>query len=432
MLLLPSRRLFQGVAIFILASVFSPLLGWAGVLAMVLLFGLDALRAKRRAAPRITPDFNPRLSLGQRSHWTLLLEQRSQERMQLLLAADIPSSLAGPAADDSRALQIAPRGGTRVRFNLHARQRGKFQINKLHLRILGPLGLCWRELQVQVESELRVYPGLRESKRQRLLAWNRHLRNPGPRRVNQRGDSGSFESLREYVRGDDPRRIDWKSTARQNHMMVRRYEAERSQNIILCIDCGRQMTERIGGDERLDRALASALVLTDVARNFKDNLGLFIFSDRIQTMLPPARHSPERIARLLSDAQSSSVEPDYPRALLTLSHMVNRRSLMIFFSDVIDSEVSAPIAAHLKQLSRRHLPLFVALQNPELVSAASAPVKDDADAYHRAAAAELMQARNKTLQSMRSSGIAVLDVDPGIAIESVVNEYIDIKRRGSL
>ena len=188
----------------------------------------------------------------------------------------------------------------------------------------------------------------------------------------------------------------------------------------------------MGGRERLDYALSAAVVLTDVARVWNDNVGVFVFSDRIQAVLPPSRHPPEKIPLLLADVETRAVEPNYPLAFVTLSRMVSRRSLLVVFSDVIDEEVSAPLATYLAQLAHRHMPLFVALRNPGLHQSALAPVTTSAEVYQRAAATEMVLARAKTLQAMRRAGIQVVDARPDGVIEAAVNRYVEIKTRGAL
>jgi len=159
---------------------------------------------------------------------------------------------------------------------------------------------------------------------------------------------------------------------------------------------------------------------------------VFAFSDRIEAILPPARHPPHRLPALFMRLRSRNLEPDYPRALTRLSRLVSRRSLLVFFGDVIDDEVSAPLAAQLAHLARRHLPLFIAIRNSDLFEAALAPVEDRNSAYLRAAATELVLARARTIARMREQGIRVADVGPDSAVAAAVNRYLEIKRRGAL
>jgi uncharacterized protein (DUF58 family) len=290
----------------------------------------------------------------------------------------------------------------------------------------------WWQIERALDQTVEVVPGLREVRSYRLLALHHHLQQAGLRGVRLRGEGGAFESLREYVRGDDIRHLDWKATARRRALIVRQYEAERSQNIVLCIDTGRLMAERVGQGQRLDRALSAAVVLSEVARVWDDRVGLLAFSDRIHAILPPGRYPPARFPAIFAGLESRAVEPDYPRALARLSRLVSRRSLVVFFGDVIDDEVSAPLAAQLAHLARRHLPLFIAIRNSDLFDAALAPVEDRNSAYLRAAATELVLARARTLARMREQGIRVADVAPDAAVAGAVNRYLEIKRRGAL
>ncbi|MBA3970356.1 MAG: DUF58 domain-containing protein, partial [Gemmatimonadetes bacterium] len=252
------------------------------------------------------------------------------------------------------------------------------------------------------------------------------------RSARQRGEGLSFESLREYVPGDDPRRIDWKATARRGAATVRQFEAERSQNVLLMIDAGRLMSERIGGRERLDHALAAALLLADVAGKHGDRVGAFVFADRVQRFLPPARTPLARLADALGGTEARPVEPDYPGAFTFLAGQLRKRSLLVLFTDVIDPDASAALVGHLAAAARRHLPLVVALRNPELESAAVAPVQGEADVFTRAAAEELLGARAIALAAMHRAGVLVADTRPSDAVPLVVNRYLEVKQRGLL
>ena len=234
------------------------------------------------------------------------------------------------------------------------------------------------------------------------------------------------------MRGDDTRRIDWKATARRGNLIVRQFEAERSQDVLLAIDAGRWMAERIGGRERLDHALAAALLLADTAAAQGDRVGIFVFADRIEHFLPPARASLPRLADVLGRVEARLREPNYPAAFAYLSRQLRRRSLLVLFTDVIDARTSAALLAHLGAAAHRHLVLAVTLHNTALDAAATAPVHDEAAVFRRAAAEELLGARAQALATMQRAGVLVADVDPQNATPAVVNRYLEVKRRGLL
>ena len=431
-MILPSGRLNVALAVSALAITWSPLAGASGCLFLIALWWIDGWAAGRSANLELRPSLPKRMGQGQSDDVLVQLENRGTRALRVRLTVDIPLGLLPKESFTERTLVLPARARTTLGFPIDAHERGEHEIGELHYRYLAPMGLAWRQEKQPSELSLLVIPGLREAKEKRLLAWRHYMQRRGLRAVRARGDSGAFESMREYVRGDDPRRIDWKATARRSRTIVRQYEAERSQSLILCIDAGRLMAERVGDRQRIDYALSAAVVLADVARIWSDNVGVFVFSDQIQAVLPPGQYPPDRIPTMLAKVQTRPVEPDYPRALVTLSRMASRRSLIVLFSDVIDRSVSEPISSYAAQLATRHLPLFAAIRNPDLQAAALAPAEDLDAVYHRAAANELVIARAKTLESMRRAGIQVVDVEPTASIEGVVNQYIEIKQRGTL
>jgi uncharacterized protein (DUF58 family) len=439
---LPARRTFLLLVAGGLIVALSPALGLAVDCGALLLLGMDAWLARSMGAPELDLFLPARVGQEDETPARVVLSNRAGRAVEGRITLDIPPVIAGAGAHRPRGFKLGPSERLEIEFPIVARARGLHIAGAVHLRLLGPLRLAWWQRKEAPGREIEVIPGLREVRSYRLLALHHHLQQAGLRNVRQRGGSGAFESLREYARGDDPRRIDWKASARRGTHIVREYEMERSQNIMLCIDMGRHMVEIMGkedqehgahaGRSRLDKALASAVVLSEVARVWNDHVGVFAFSDRVHVVLPAGRYPPDRLPAIFTTLEARSVEPDYPRALVRLSRVVSRRSLLVFFGDVIDDEVSSPLATQLARLARRHLPLFIAMRNRDLFAAAQAPVREREEAYARAAATELVLARARTLARMRERGILIADVLPDAAVAACVNRYIEIKRRGAL
>ncbi len=426
----PAKRCFVLLAVAAAAAVLSPGLAWVLAFAIAALVALDLVLARRTQRLELTLDAPPVLSQTVVSQVTLRVENRGGGTATARLALDLPPALAGEGAHAMQSLVVAPKQRGALDFALVARERGVFELTAAHVRELSPLRLWWRQRIVPLGHTLEVRPLVALERR----GDTRSAQRPwlGRHTIRARGDRGEFESLKSYVRGDDPRRLDWKATAKRRALTVRSYQDERSQSLMLVVDAGRLMVDRIDGLARLDWAVAAAAALAGAARAWHDAIGLMVFADEVQAFLPPGHHPADRIARLLTRATARRVEPNYPRALVTLSRALKRRSLIVLLGDVIDHEVSAPVAAHLGQLAGRHLPLFVALRHPELAAQAAAPVTDRLTLMRRAAAIELLLARQKTLEAMRQGGIRVVDVLPSASLEAVVEQYVRIKRGGAL
>ena len=319
-------------------------------------------------------------------------------------------------------------------YRVTPRTRGFLSLGTVHLRTLSGWRLAWRRSSVELSHTLQVQPGVRDLLRDRSgYAIRRRLRTPGQRRNRQWGEGREFESLRDYAQGDDPRTIDWKASAKRRKFVVRNYEAERSQNIVLAIDAGRHMRERLSPlRERIDYALGACMMLASRAQNFGDRIGVVVFDDRIRHVSPPRRADPPALARVLAGVETRLVEPNYPLALATLGRTFRKRSLVILFCDVIDGSVSRALVSSLSRIGRAHLPLAIAIRNPALEGAATREVAKPEDGYYRAAAEELVQARATTLQVMRQAGILVVDTPPGDTLVRTLDKYVEIKERGLL
>lgn len=438
---LPSARLLMLLALAAGVLAVAPAMGLA-VDAALLVAALVDWRLARGTRPAVWVEVPRRLAHGEGGVARIEASQRGGRPVSLRIVLDVPAGLAAGGDDGGDVpvpvVVVPPQGRVRVEVPLIARARGRQAVSAVHLRWLGRLGLTWRQASEPLPAAVEVVPGLREMRAHRLLALRHHRWDPGLRRVRRRGEGTAFESLREYQRGDDPRHLDWKASARHGRPIVRQHEAERSQSVLLCLDAGRLMAEPLGRGDRLDHAAAAAVVLSEVARTWNDHVGLLAFSDRIERFLPPGRHPPDRIPALCADVSARPVEPDYPRVLTELARRLTRRTLIVVFGDVVDPAVSAPLAAHCARLARRHLLLFLALRNPRLFEVAHGGVGSGSastpasGAYARAAAAELVLERAATLRAMRQGGIHVADVPPGGAVGEAVARYVEIKRRGVL
>jgi uncharacterized protein (DUF58 family) len=425
---LPTRRF---LALLAAASLLF-LLGAAPALAVdALLLGallLDASLVPGRRELEVGRSAPARVPLGGEAEVVLSLRNRSARGAEVLVVQDVFPPLARAGAEVEEAT-VGPGEEARLRSRVRAEGRGEGVLGDVHLRLRGPLGLALVQRRAAREERVRVQPGLLELRRHRLLGLRHRLRREGLRSVRERGETGSFESLREYAPGDDPRTIDWKATARRASVMVRQYEAERSQAVMIAIDAGRLMTERLGGRERIDHALSAALLLADVAQHAGDRVGLLVFSDRVQQFLPPSRVPLSRLSEALSSVEPRLVESDYPGAFGYLARQLRRRSLLVLFTDVIDTGASRALLSHLARAAQRHLVLAVTLRNPALEEAAAAAVVDDAGAYRRAAAEELLQARAAALAAMKRAGVLVAEARPDDAAPAVVSRYLEVKAR---
>ena len=350
-----------------------------------------------------------------------------------LVVREARPAILGPAPA-ARRLAVKPGGEVRESFTVTPARRGAEAAGWLAVRSVGPLGLGQRQTRLDLPWSVTVFPSLPQTRLKASVALAVRRREAGLSAQRQLGEGRVFESLREWVRGDDVRIIDWKATARRRKLIARQFEAERRQHVLLLLDAGRLLTAEIAGAPRFEYAVDAAVSLALAAAHHDDDVGVLVFADTVRQYVAPqrGRRGLGQVLEVLARAEATMVEPDYAGAFRFLAVHNRRRALAVLFTDVVDRTASEALVANTATLRPRHLPVAVALQDPELERAAAARPGDVGEAYRKAAAEELLRAREEALAVMRRSGVVVLDVPPARAGAAVVDRYLELKRRGRL
>ena len=397
---------------------------------------LDALLAPRLAGKgseiTVNREAAPAFSLGRAGEVTYRWRNTASRRARLWVREIRPEVLGGTLAP--RAIAVAARGETREALAVMPVRRGHETAGAFAVDSGGPLGLGVRRSRLTLPWEVRVYPALTTLRRRAAVAQALRRRELGRQPLRRLGEGRLFESLRDFVPGDDPRLIDWKATARRRKMITRQFEAERRQQVLLVIDAGRLMTADVAGVARMDYVVQAALELAYAAAQHDDNVGVMVFADGVKHFVAPqrGRRGLKQVIDVLAEVAPTLVEPDYPGAFRYLAARNRKRALTVVFTDVIDRFASEALVANLATLRPRHLPLAVTLRNPELDGLAALRPETERDAWRKAAAEELLRSREEALSHMRRAGVLVLDVSPTRAAEAVVDKYLELKRRGRL
>lgn len=312
--------------------------------------------------------------------------------------------------------------------------RGAYDFGDVGVRMTGPMGLAGRQVLLPAAQRVRVYPDLTAVRGYALLARKGALREMGMRSMRWLGKGTEFESLRDYHEGDDYRDIDWKATARRGKPVVREFEAERSQTVVLAIDAGRLMVARVGALTKLDRAINAAVLLAYLAMRAGDNVGLLVFARDVQTYLPPRKGRRQFLALIeaLYAVEERVEEPDYAGALRYLATRLGKRSLVVLFTELVGTEPSARLLDVLSSLARRHLPLVITQRNQVVEGMAIAEPAGEADVFRASVAQDLLHDKGAALGLLHGRGALVLDVVPETLSVAAANRYLEIKARGRL
>jgi uncharacterized protein (DUF58 family) len=399
--ILPTRRallLFALLAPVGLAGYFTPLALDLLALLNVVLLGTMLVDGRMAVAPaalgveRLAPES---FSVGRPSECTYRWHNAAPRQAQLSVRETRPELLGGVMAP--RDVHVSAGGTRRDTLAVTALRRGREEGGWLAVRSRGPMGLAQRQGRIEIPWHVTVYPSLPAS---RLRA-----------------------SVAEAVRRRESRKV-----------IARQFEEERRQQVQLVLDAGRLLTAEVGGEARMEYVVRAALWLAFAANYHDDNVGVMVFSDTVEHYVAPqrGRRGLRQVLDVLAVVEPRMVEPDYPAAFRYLAVRNRKRALTVLFTDVIDRVASEAMVAHVSSLRPRHLPLVVTLRNPDLDRAATERPVAVGEAYRKAAAEELLTARAAALGDMRRSGAVVLDVPPERASRSVVEQYLELKRRGRL
>jgi len=402
-------------------------LGWC-----VLLLGLLvvdnrlSLRAQRLHVERA---FDRKLSLGTANRVQLRLENLSRWTLRLNVKDDSPEGFTTPHRE--LRVTLAPHEDRVVTYDTIPRKRGQFRFGDIHVRGQSFLALSLWQRRIPAAAEAVVYPDIRSVARLDLSLRAHRLEDVGLRRARARGTGTEFESLREYVRDDDHRRIDWKATARRGRPFTRQYEEERSRTIMLLIDAGRMMSAEVEGLSKVDHAVNAALMLAYVALRRDDAVGLIVFADTVQAIIPPRKGTEhlQRILDALYAVQPTLAEPNYRAALYHLRDRARKRSLAVLFTDLVDEQASRRLISHVAAAYPRHLPLVVTMSDPEITRASRLRPDGPEELFERAVAASVLADRERALGALRGHGAVVLEAAAGELSMALVNRYLELKER---
>lgn len=417
-----------GVPIAIAASSALPAVMWFAL--VVIAVGIDAAAApspRLVATRRETPTS---VRLTEATATTLLVRNMGSRRMRGW-ARDAWQPSAGADAARHR-LDLAPGDGVRLRTPMRPTRRGDRQAGPVTLRLLGPLSLAGRQLTVPLPATLRVLPEF--ASRKHLPSRMARLRElDGRSAVQQRGPGSEFDSLREYVIGDDVRAIDWRATARRNEVVVRTWRPERDRQVLILIDTARSAAARIGETPRLDAAIEAALLLSALASKAGDRVHVVAFDRAVRARVSGVSGAAlmPAIADRVAPLEPRLVEPDWTAAAGVVREMLGQRALVVLLTDVGPGSVDSGLLRALAPLARDHQVLIGAVDDPE-IAALVTERGDTVELYTAAAATRFELERGAVAERLRRRGVEVVSSDPDGIAPAVADAYLALKAAGKL
>jgi len=413
-----------------------PWLRWIALLYNVLLVFGVLIESRFCRLPKglmISREFGSRFAMGAETEVHIHIQNASSKPVSLMLKDEYPPQMSLNGVREGQVDVDAQSTATLV-YAVKPPKRGRFEFGQTALRFKSRSKLIWCQTKVVEPVTVKVYPNMRRAREAELKALGARSVASSHRKTSWRGEGREFESMRDYVRGDELRHISWTATARRGKLTTRQYQIERDQTILIALDAGRLMTARIEQETKLDSAVHATLALFSAAARAGDNAGLVVFGRRIKSYLPPGRGRDhiESALEALYAVEPEMIEPSYPHAFEFIAGNSKRRSLVVLLTDLVDEEGSKELLNSLHILRPRHLPLVVTIADRDLKAVVRQVPSSVKDVFTQSVAEEIIHHREAALRMVESLGGLALDVTAAALAPSLLETYLRVKERGLL
>ncbi|RMG62348.1 MAG: DUF58 domain-containing protein [Bacteroidetes bacterium] len=336
----------------------------------------------------------------------------------------------------NQTIRLALPAGERreLTYTLRPVERGEYDFGDLHLYARSLLGLVIRRFSMPLAGTVPCYPSYIQMRQYQLLAISNRLTEMGVKKIRRLGHTTEFEQIKEYVRGDDYRTVNWKATARSGKLMVNQYTDARSQNVYCLVDKSRAMKMPFEGMSLLDYAINAALVLSNIAIYKQDKGGLITFAERVDATVPASSKATQmnRIMEVLYKQETRFLEADYGRLFAYLKRQVPQRSLLVLFTNFESLTALRRQLPYFQRMARSHLLLVILFENTELHELLDSQPDTTEDIYIKGIGEHFSLEKRLIVRELEQHGIPAILTPPEQLTVHTVNKYLEMKARGMI
>ncbi len=421
----------SGLPVTLVLALFFPglwTLGAAWIAAIAGLIFLDSFLAAPRRAQTLQTIAPKLLYIGETEDVTFSYENKSGRALSLpefRLTANKRLS-ASPEIFEAKS---SP-SGTAATFSITSKRRGEGNLERLWVRWQGPFGLIWKQNVEPLNIRIPIISNIRSVKETALEIFSRDA-SFGHKIQQERGEGTEFDALKEFQTGMDRRAIDWKHSARHRKLLAKEFRTERNHNVVFAFDSGHLMCEPVRGVTKLDRALNASLIMSYVCLRIGDRVGYYAFDERPYFYTQPVGgvRSFGHIQNLTANIDYSLAETNFTLGLSQLSQNLKRRSLIVVFTDFVDSTNAELMVENISRLIRRHVVVFVAYRDETLEDMIQKSPETTEDISRAVISDSLRRERDIVVARLIRLGVHVVDTDVESLNINVLNKFLDLKRR---
>jgi len=388
-----------------------------------LVFNRNVVLAVERKLPKI---FN----LGDVNKAELYLENDSRIQLNITVVDELPFQF--QLRDFAQRLSLKPGQREVISYELRPVERGAYEFGNTNAFLTSVIGLLERRYVVEHPMEVPVYPSILQMKQYELEAFNKVTHHKGIKKIRRIGHSYEFEQIKEYVRGDDYRSINWKASSRQGALMVNQYEDERAQQIYCIIDKSRAMRLPFEGLSLMDYAINTSLAISNIALKKSDRAGLITFSDKLGATVK-ADSKPTQLNKILQSLykeEERPLEANYELLYYAARKLISGRSMFLLFTNFESMFALDRVLPILRRINNFHLLVVVFFDNTEVRDFVEEKAETLEGIYHETVARKFLAEKAQMVQRLQQYGIQSVLTRPEELSLNTINKYLELKSRG--
>ena len=409
-----------------------PIVKTSLVLFLVLCLIDAVLLYNRRVGVTVQRQSAPVLSLGDENPIVLTFASTSGIKLWIEVIDELPEQF--QLRDFTFTIVLPPFARHEQKYFLRPLTRGEYVFGKIHLYLRTNLGIVSRRISMTREMSIPVYPSIIQMKKYELKTFARTATEYGVKKVRRIGHSYEFEHIKQYLRGDDYRSVNWKATGRRAQLMVNQYEDEKSQPVYCIIDKSRVMHMPFYGLSLFDYAVNASLVISNIVLGKQDKAGLVTFAEKTRTLIKADRSKLQlkKILEALYKEKEGAGEANYENMYMDVRKLVNSRSLLFLYTNFESMYALQRVLPQLRKLSGQHVLVVVFFENTEISTSTSTDVETLEDMYTQITAEHYTLTKIQIAQHLKQFGIFSILTRPENLTVNAINKYLELKSRGMI
>ncbi len=376
---------------------------------------------------RITPK---RMSLGDDNKIAIEVESFYRLPLSCTLIDEIPVQF--QKRDFALEFNLKPNEEKYLEYELKPLSRGEYLFEDINLFIRNSIGIVERRITYELQESVPVFPSILQMKQFELKSFQTLSGYKGIKKMRRIGHSYEFEQIKNYVRGDDYRSINWKATSRRGRLMVNQFQDERAQQVYTVIDKSRAMKMPFNGLSLMDYAINTGLVISNVALQKHDKAGLLTFSDKIGSVIKADRQGNHlnKILNALYREKERDLEANYELLYSCVRRFIQGRSLVFVYTNFESMYAMERVLPILRKINNLHLLVVVFFENTEMREYLDKDAVDTQEVYFQTTARQFLTEKQQIVYKLRQYGIQSILTAPEDLSINTVNKYLELKSRG--